>query len=138
MNPKGLRLLNYEWECEPSTRIVLTARVAVSGCLLAMPRPRANRRGFVYLPTNYKQFAETLRTMLKQVFRNARWAEQYRLTLRVYKPFHPTSLRYGDGDNLLKTVMDALPFDDRHITVATVEKRSSERYWFVLELHLDT
>jgi Holliday junction resolvase RusA-like endonuclease len=47
--------------------------------------------------------------------------------VRIYaiirKPIHPTSRRYGDVDNLAKTLLEALPFDDSRVVDLQVVKR---------------
>jgi Holliday junction resolvase RusA-like endonuclease len=41
----------------------------------------------------------------------------------VRKPQSPTSRAFGDADNLAKTVLEALPFDDSRVIDLQVIKR---------------
>ena len=129
-----LRVLESFLDYDSSSGALVTARVAFAGCLHPMPRARASKRGHVYLPHKYKRYVSALRDMLKELFDGLQWHPPYRLTLRVYKPFSPLSSRYGDADNLLKTVMDLLPFDDIWITEAAVMKYVGEDFGFIFEL----
>jgi Holliday junction resolvase RusA-like endonuclease len=46
-----------------------------------------------------------------------------RVCVVVRKPQAPTSRGYGDADNLAKTVLEALPWDDRLVVDLQVVKR---------------
>jgi len=131
---EDLRILESFLDYDSSSGALVTARIAFAGCLHPMPRARASKRGHVYLPHKYKRYVIALRDMIKNLFDGLHWQPPYRLTLRVYKPYSPLSARYGDADNLLKTVMDLLPFDDVWITEAAVMKYVGEDFGFVFEL----
>lgn len=94
------------------------------GSLKPCPRPKVARRGGTYYPADYRQHLRQLRDWFEHQSRetllpaNAR----YRLKVTVYKRGRTVSKRYGDLDNLLKTVMDIFPFDDARITEAHVTK----------------
>ena len=128
------RILESFLDYDSSSGALVMARIAFAGCLHPMPRARASKRGHVYLPHKYKRYVNSLRDMLKELFDGLQWQPPYRLTLRVYKPYSPLSVRYGDADNLLKTVMDLLPFDDVWITEAAVMKHVGEDFGFTFEL----
>jgi Holliday junction resolvase RusA-like endonuclease len=130
----NLRILESFLDYDSSSGVLITARIAFAGCLHSMPRVRASKRGHVYLPHKYRRYVNTLREMLKELFDGLQWQPPYRLTLRVYKPYSPLSARYGDADNLLKTAMDVLPFDDIWISEAAVMKYVGDDFGFVLEL----
>lgn len=131
---ENLKILESFLDYDSSSGALVSARVAFAGCLHPMPRVRASKRGHVYLPRSYSRYVNVLREMLKELFYGLQWQPPYRLTLRVYKPYSPLSPRYGDADNLLKTAMDILPFDDIWISEAAVMKYVGDDFGFVFEL----
>jgi len=129
-----LAIVDSVVEYDSERGFVTYSRVVFSGCLHPMPRARASRRGHVYLPHGYKRYVAALKSHLSGVWDGFQWQPPYRLVVRVYKPYSPMSARYGDADNLLKTVMDVLPFDDIWVSEASVGKYIGEDFGFKLEL----
>jgi len=99
-------------------------RVQVWGALPPMPRPRVNRRGGVGMPQRYRT---RLRSIAQQIAEACRdWdPPAVRVYVIVRKPQAPTSRGFGDADNLAKTVLEALPFDDCRVVDLQVVKRWS-------------
>ena len=97
-------------------------RVQVWGGIPPMPRPRVNRRGGAGLPARYRA---RLRSIAQQVAEACRdWDPP---AVRVYaiirKPLSPMARGFGDADNLAKTLLDALPWDDSRVVDLQVVKR---------------
>lgn len=108
-------------------------RVTLHLNLKPMPRPRVNRAGGVGFPAAYRQHLAILRQSF-QIFRELE-APAYRVIVMVYKPVSNTSRAFGDADNLAKTVLEALPFDDSRVVSLTVFKIQSSFYAFTVEVH---
>jgi Holliday junction resolvase RusA-like endonuclease len=105
-------------------RLAKFVRVQVWGALPPMPRPRVNRRGGVGMPQRYRA---RLRSIAQQIAEACKdWdPPAVRVYVIVRKPQAPTSRGYGDADNLAKTVLEALPFDDCRVVDLQVVKRWS-------------
>jgi len=97
-------------------------RVQVWGAFPPMPRPRVNRRGGAGLPARYRARLRSIATQIAEAC--AGWDPP---AVRVYaiirKPQAPTSRGFGDADNLAKTLLDALPWDDSRVVDLQVVKR---------------
>jgi Holliday junction resolvase RusA-like endonuclease len=97
-------------------------RVQVWGGLPPMPRPRVNRRGGVGLPHRYRARLKSIATQIAEAC--AGWDPP---AVRVYaiirKPLSPTARGFGDADNLAKTLLDALPWDDSRVVDLQIVKR---------------
>jgi len=99
-------------------------RVQVWGALPPMPRPRVNRRGGVGMPARYRARLQALAAQLREACGD--WDPQaVRVYVIVRKPQAPTSRGFGDADNLAKTVLEALPWDDSRVVDLQVVKRYS-------------
>ena len=97
-------------------------RVQVWGALPPMPRPRVNRRGGVGMPARYRARLKSIAQQIAEACRD--WdPPAVRVCVVVRKPQAPTSRGYGDADNLAKTVLEALPWDDRIVVDLQVVKR---------------
>ena len=96
-----------------------------------MPRARVNRRGGVGFPHAYRAHLVALREAFAHLPK-----PQGGVVLRVvvYKRLSPLSRGFGDVDNLLKTVMEALPFDDGLVLEATLRKRRSVLDYLLMEV----
>lgn len=99
-------------------------RLQVWGALPPMPRPRVNRRGGVGMPARYRARLQSIARQIAEAC--AGWEP---IAVRVYvivrKPQAPTSRGFGDADNLAKTVLEALPWDDRVVVDLHLVKRWS-------------
>jgi Holliday junction resolvase RusA-like endonuclease len=106
------------------THLAKWVRVQVWGALPPMPRPRVNRRGGVGMPARYRA---RLRSIAQQIAEACKdWdPPAVRVYVIVRKPQSPTSRGFGDADNLAKTVLEALPFDDCRVVDLQVVKRWS-------------
>ncbi len=94
--------------------------------LRPMPRPRVNPRGGTGYPYSYQRHLKVLREQLSQALPAlVGCTAPLRVVVVVYKPLHPTSKGYGDADNLAKTVLDALPCDDRIVVSLELHKRKA-------------
>lgn len=99
-------------------------RVQVWGALPPMPRPRVNRHGGVGMPARYRARLRSIASQIADAC--AGWEPAaVRVSIVVRKPLSPTSRGYGDADNLAKTVLEALPFDDCRVVDLQVLKRRS-------------
>ena len=96
--------------------------------LKSMPRPRVSPRRNVYLPREYKQHLQLLESLIRHVSGGGDWHGGYRVEITVRKPHSVFSPRYGDVDNLLKTVMDALPFNDAFVLDARSSKHVDDEF----------
>jgi Holliday junction resolvase RusA-like endonuclease len=104
------------------THLAKWVRVQVWGALPPMPRPRVNRRGGAGLPARYRSRLRSIAAQIAEACRD--WNPQaIRVYVIVRKPQAPTSRGYGDADNLAKTVLEALPWDDRIVVELQVVKR---------------
>lgn len=106
-----------------------TLKIIWNGRLKPCPRPKAARSGGVYYPSDYKRHLQTLRNWFQAHTERLPLPPHAYYTVRatVYKKTPPESRHYGDIDNLLKTILDMLPFDDACVTSATVSKRRCDR-----------
>jgi Holliday junction resolvase RusA-like endonuclease len=106
------------------THLAKWVRVQVWGAVPPMPRPRVNRRGGVGMPARYRA---RLRSIAQQIAEACKdWdPPAVRVYVIVRKPQSPTSRGFGDADNLAKTVLEALPFDDCRVVDLQVVKRWS-------------
>jgi Holliday junction resolvase RusA-like endonuclease len=127
----GLEILDVGVVLEDGDRI-RSACLYVRGELVSMPRPRLNHRGGIYLPARYQRFRAQLRAMFDSgKLAGLDWGTgPYRLVVEVWKPFGLETKRYGDIDNLAKSVMDALPFDDSLVAELVVTKYQSDEMKF--------
>jgi len=99
-------------------------RVQVWGALPPMPRPRVSRRGGAGLPHRYRARLRSIAAQIKEACGD--WQpDAVRVCVIVRKPQSPTSRGFGDADNLAKTVLEALPFDDCRVVDLQVVKRWS-------------
>jgi Holliday junction resolvase RusA-like endonuclease len=99
-------------------------RVVWEGELKPMPRPRVNRHAGAGYPAKYKRHLRELRAY----FANLRpETEAVNLTMIVAKRCKPTSKRFGDIDNLAKTILEALPFEDSCVVTLKVYKVQAEK-----------
>lgn len=97
-------------------------RVQVWGALPPMPRPRVSRRGGAGLPHRYRTRLRSIAAQIAQACGD--WEPHaVRVCVVVRKPQSPTSRGFGDADNLAKTVLEALPFDDSRVIDLQVIKR---------------
>jgi len=97
-------------------------RIQVWGALPPMPRPRVNRRGGVGMPARYRARLRSLAAQIAEAC--AGWdPPAVRVYAIVRKPQAPTSRGFGDADNLAKTVLEALPWDDSRVVDLQVVKR---------------
>jgi len=97
-------------------------RVQVWGALPPMPRPRVNRRGGVGMPARYRARLQSIAKQIAEACGD--WdPPAVRVYVIVRKPQAPTSRGFGDADNLAKTVLEALPFDDCRVVDLQVVKR---------------
>lgn len=103
------------------------------GRLRPMPRARVSRRGGVGYPAKYRAHVAALREALAHL-PAPRAGEVVRLRVSVFKAQSPTGRSYGDADNLLKTVMDALPFDDALVCEVSLVKRRHVLDFLLLEV----
>jgi Holliday junction resolvase RusA-like endonuclease len=116
-------------------------RIQVWGALPPMPRPRVNRRGGAGLPARYRTRLRSIAAQIAQACGD--WNPQaVRICIVVRKPQNPTSRGFGDADNLAKTVLEALPWDDRIVTDLQVIKRrcavpSTDIYIQEVDSHAD-
>ena len=81
-------------------------------------------------PDRYREFKDALGWKALDII-NGHWLKgAVRIRLDVYRNLPPTSLKYGDADNHLKAVLDALNgiafADDRQIVSAQVELHRGE------------
>ncbi len=105
-------------------RLAKAIRVQVWGALPPMPRPRVSRRGGAGLPHRYRARLKSLAEQIAQACGD--WQPNaVRVYVIVRKPQSPTSRGFGDADNLAKTVLEALPFDDCRVVDLQVVKRWS-------------
>jgi Holliday junction resolvase RusA-like endonuclease len=99
-------------------------RVKIWGALPPMPRPRVNRRGGVGMPARYRARLQSIAAQIAEACGD--WdPPAVRVYIVVRKPQAPTSRGFGDADNLAKTVLEALPFDDCRVVDLQVVKRWS-------------
>ncbi len=89
--------------------------------LQPMPRPRVNRRGGVGFPARYRVHLSQLREHLAELAPVGAVA----LQVIIAKKRNPTGRAFGDLDNLLKTLLEALPFDDSRVVEVYAVKRYS-------------
>lgn len=89
------------------------------------PRPKIGRGFGVYYPSHYTQHLHQLRAWFNEETLGVPLPEAayYKVKVIVYKRDDPSSRRFGDADNLLKTVLDCFPFDDLWVVKASLEKR---------------
>jgi Holliday junction resolvase RusA-like endonuclease len=89
-----------------------------------MPRPRVSRRGGAGLPHRYRARLKSIAQQIAEACGD--WdPPAVRVYVIVRKPQNPTSRGFGDADNLAKTVLEALPFDDCRVVDLQVVKRWS-------------
>lgn len=100
--------------------------VTFAANLMPMPRPRVNRRGGVGFPSSYRIHREALTLLLGEQIPKVTGA--CRVLITVAKPCEATSQRFGDADNLAKTVLDALPFPDQLVIELQVRKVQAPGY----------
>jgi len=103
---------------EPSS---MEFRRVIQMNLQPMPRPRVNRRGGVGFPARYRAHLSRLREHLTGLAP----AGAVALTVTIAKKREPTGRAFGDIDNLLKTLLEALPFDDAKVVEIHAVKRYS-------------
>jgi Holliday junction resolvase RusA-like endonuclease len=89
--------------------------------LQPMPRPRVNRRGGVGFPARYRMHLSQLREHLAELAPVGAVA----LHVVIAKKRDPAGRSFGDIDNLLKTLLEALPFDDSRVVEVYAAKRYS-------------
>jgi Holliday junction resolvase RusA-like endonuclease len=63
--------------------------------------------------------------------------QNIRIEITVVKPIPITHRNYGDIDNLAKTVLDALPIDDRYVSVLIVRKERGDTPSLRIRLYPD-
>jgi len=95
----------------------------LSTSLLPAPRPRLSKHG-AYLPAQYRKYRESLATELAKHIPSDR--RNYAIRITVYRDYDVCDKRYGDVDNLAKTIMDALPFDDARVVAISITKRTGK------------
>ena len=108
------------------TRLAFT----VPGRPQGKQRPRLGRGGRVYTPAATRRYESAVRSACLVAMMQAGLAKRYAgdcgLLVRCYFP----DGRRRDGDNVLKSVQDALNgllwIDDSHVTVATVPHQTCE------------
>lgn len=88
--------------------------------LRPMPRPRVNRRGGAGFPASYRMHLKSLREQLKEL--EIAEGVGVAVTVLVWKPISPLARGFGDADNLAKTILEALPFDDSKVVQLHVAK----------------
>lgn len=94
------------------------------------PRPRVTRSGHVYMDNWYKEYLENIRLQANKFL--CGYCTHDPITVRViFKKNVPVKQkRYGDIDNLIKGVMDALIgyayYDDAQVFCVTGEKVQSD------------
>lgn len=95
------------------------------GRLKPCPRPKIGRGFGVYYPSHYTQHLKLLKAWFNEETMGVVLPENalYKVRVVVYKKDELFSRRFGDVDNLLKTVLDCLPFDDVQVVKASLEKR---------------
>ncbi len=98
-----------------------TVRRVWHGRLMPMPRPRVNRRGGVGQSRRYRAHIAALREYFADLPR-PRVGEGVAVLIVVRKRVSAVSRSFGDVDNLAKTVLDALPFDDVVVVALEVRK----------------
>ena len=90
------------------------------------PRPRVGRSGQVYMPNEYKEYVEEIRKQANPYFLNYSSHCPAALYINFSRNVPIKQKRYGDIDNLIKGVMDALIgyayFDDAQIVSVTANK----------------
>lgn len=90
------------------------------------PRPRVNQYGIVYIPTDYKEYITEIQRQANKYLLNYSTDELLSMDVVFRKNANPNGKRFGDIDNLLKGVMDALInyayVDDAQVIQSTVRK----------------
>lgn len=93
------------------------------------PRPRVNQYGVVYMPKDYKEYVAEIQHQANKYLLNYCSDELLNLEVTFRKNVSPRIKRFGDADNLLKGVMDALIgfayHDDAQIVQCKVKKVQS-------------
>ena len=93
------------------------------------PRPRVNQYGVVYMPKDYKEYITEIQHQANKYLLNYVSNELLVMDVVFRKNANPRHKRFGDADNLLKGIMDALIgyayFDDAQIIKCTVSKVQS-------------
>jgi len=94
------------------------------------PRPRVSQYGRVYMPNDYKEYVKEIQeqvTSQLSICSN----EFVGLDITFYKNRNPRHKIFGDIDNLLKGVMDALIglayFDDGQVLEVHAKKVQSDQ-----------
>jgi len=95
----------------------------LSTSLLPAPRPRLSKHG-AYLPAQYRKYRDALAGELAKHIPSDK--QNYAICITVYRDYDVLDNRYGDVDNLAKTVMDALPFDDARVVSISITKRTGK------------
>ena len=108
---------------EHAERVRSGVYLRITGALLPAPRPRLGKHG-AYLPARYRKHRDRLRELLTEHIPADK--RSYSITLTVFRDLPVADRRYGDVDNLLKTVMDALGVDDLYVVSAVVRKCTGE------------
>ena len=102
------------------------------------PRPRfRNDNGHAYLPAEYQQYIAELRRQLQFQFPAYCLADNISLTVTFFKNRPINCHNFGDLDNLLKAIMDAMNGivyqDDAQVVTITASKiRSKEEFIHII------
>lgn len=91
--------------------------------LLPAPRPRLSPRG-AYLPKQYRVYRNRLADVLRDHIPPLQGV--CCITATVFREIENYEKRYGDVDNLAKTILDALPFDDQFVCELRITKRTGK------------
>lgn len=94
------------------------------------PRPRFNRKGIAYEDAASKSYKSAVGFLAKMAMQGKPPIEKTcRVLIKFYRRYKVSSRRYGDCDNLAKSVLDAcngiLWLDDSQIISLTAEKYQS-------------
>lgn len=105
----------------------MKVKFAVEGDAVPQSRPRFTRNGHAYIPARSRQWRDNLRIeAFKAMDGREPMTGEVSLVVGVYRRYAPSSPRFGDVDNHLKQVADALNgicyVDDRQIVEATAAK----------------
>lgn len=102
------------------------------------PRPRATRHGHIYVEPAYLQYRKDIAYMARQHNPGILTTEAIKLDLTFFRNKEITSSRFGDIDNLVKGVLDALKgviyVDDAQVHSISAHKIKREKpgIWVVV------
>lgn len=95
-----------------------------------MERQRISKSGHCYTPTRTRDFIKECKLYIRRQFDLLPIETGVKLDIEIYKNAPPLSRRYGDIDNLVKSIMDAMTglvyLDDAQVMQISARKvRSS-------------